>query len=164
MFDEQPDGNTHVECAAEIARLNAEIQKCIAVLPGPFYMDLPDGGDVPISEQFLRMAQDAARFRWLMDHPMYPTWKMVAAAREHQSRVKLIDELMAKRKPMISDDPPWWHEQIAKEAASSKEMMDAQNGYTKHTLTVVRAAHDYVKSRNEDTLYKLVSAVEGAGS
>lgn len=30
MFDEQPDGDPHGECAEEIARLNAELDKCVA--------------------------------------------------------------------------------------------------------------------------------------
>lgn len=47
------------------ARLRAELDMCAASLPGPYYMDPPDGGDVPVSEQLRRMAQDAARYRWL---------------------------------------------------------------------------------------------------
>ncbi len=62
-FDEEPDGDPHGECAAEIARLNAELEGCIASLPGPIYMDPPDGGDVPVSEQLRRMAADAAAGR-----------------------------------------------------------------------------------------------------
>lgn len=42
-----------------------EILACAAALPGAIYMDPPDGGDVPISEQLRRMAKDAARYRWL---------------------------------------------------------------------------------------------------
>lgn len=38
-----------------------------ALLPGPYYMDPPDGGDVTLIEQLQRMAQDAARYRWLCD-------------------------------------------------------------------------------------------------
>lgn len=66
-FDEEPDGDPHGECAAEIARLNAEIEQCVAALPGVTYMDPPDGGDVSVSEQLRRMAADAARYRWLRD-------------------------------------------------------------------------------------------------
>lgn len=39
----------------------------IALLPGPYYMDPPDGGSVTVLEQLQRMAQDAARYRWLRD-------------------------------------------------------------------------------------------------
>ena len=39
--------------------LTAELAECAAVLPGPYYMDLPDGGDVSVSEQLKRMAKDA---------------------------------------------------------------------------------------------------------
>ena len=66
-FDEEPDGDQHGECAAEIARLNAHLEQCAAVLPGPYYMDPPDGGDVSVSEQLRRMAKDAARYRWLRE-------------------------------------------------------------------------------------------------
>lgn len=49
-----------------------ELLKCASVLPGVIYMDPPDGGDVPISEQLRRMAQDAARYRWLRGGPDVP--------------------------------------------------------------------------------------------
>lgn len=39
----------------------------VALLPGVTYMDPPDGGSVTVLEQFRRMAQDAARYRWLCD-------------------------------------------------------------------------------------------------
>lgn len=37
----------------------------VALLPGPYYMDLPDGGSVSVMEQLRRMAEDAARYAWL---------------------------------------------------------------------------------------------------
>lgn len=46
-------------------RLTEELAKCAAVLPGTYYMDPPDGGDVPVSEQLRRMAKDAERYRYL---------------------------------------------------------------------------------------------------
>lgn len=46
-------------------RLTEELAKCAAVLPGTYYMDPPDGGDVPVSEQLRRMAKDAERYRLL---------------------------------------------------------------------------------------------------
>jgi hypothetical protein len=48
-----------------IGWLSAELDKCAAALPDSLYMDPPDGGDVPVSEQLRRMAQDAARYRYL---------------------------------------------------------------------------------------------------
>lgn len=39
-----------------------------ALLPGPYYMDPPDGGDVPILKQLQRMSQDAARWRAYEQH------------------------------------------------------------------------------------------------
>ena len=46
-------------------RLTEELAECAAVLPGSYYMDLPDGGDVSVSEQLKRMAKDAERYRLL---------------------------------------------------------------------------------------------------
>lgn len=46
-------------------RLTAELEKCATVLPGAYYMDPPDGGDVPVLEQLRRMAKDAERYRFL---------------------------------------------------------------------------------------------------
>ena len=37
------------------------------LLPGHAYLDLPDGGDVTVLEQLQRMAEDAARYRYLRD-------------------------------------------------------------------------------------------------
>ena len=37
-------------------------------LPGSYYMDPPDGGDVPLGEQVRRMALDARRYRWIAGH------------------------------------------------------------------------------------------------
>ena len=50
---------------AERDTLAKEVDACASTLPGPYYMDPPDGGDVSISEQLRRMARDAARYRWL---------------------------------------------------------------------------------------------------
>lgn len=50
----------------------AELDACIAALPGPYYMDPPDGGSVSVDEQVARMAKDAARYRWLCLNRMMP--------------------------------------------------------------------------------------------
>ena len=52
-------------CGGAPAALTAELAQCAALLPGAYYMDPPDGGDVPISEQLRRMAKDAERYRFL---------------------------------------------------------------------------------------------------
>jgi hypothetical protein len=45
---------------------DAVLGSCIGdLLPGAYYMDPPDGGDVPVAEQLSRMAKDAERYRWL---------------------------------------------------------------------------------------------------
>jgi hypothetical protein len=41
------------------------LKECASALPGTYYMDPPDGGDVSIPEQIRRMAKDAARYRAL---------------------------------------------------------------------------------------------------
>ncbi|MFP7983927.1 ead/Ea22-like family protein [Pseudomonas aeruginosa] len=48
-------------------RLKAELEQSASVLPGNYYMDPPDGGNVSIPEQIRRMAKDAERYRWLRD-------------------------------------------------------------------------------------------------
>jgi hypothetical protein len=48
----------------------------LALLPGVCYMDPPDGGDVPVLEQFWRMAQDAARYRWMRQFA-YQAYEMI---------------------------------------------------------------------------------------
>lgn len=39
-----------------------------ALLPGPYYMDPPDGGDVPLIEQLRRMSEDARKYRHVIAH------------------------------------------------------------------------------------------------
>ena len=43
---------------AEVERLEAELSQCASALPGTYYMDPPDGGNVSIPEQIRRMAAD----------------------------------------------------------------------------------------------------------
>jgi hypothetical protein len=63
------------------------------LLPGPYYMDPPDGGDVPLLTQLQRMAKDAARYRWLREgHPgTYNTIMIHAGAQLDQA----IDQALA---------------------------------------------------------------------
>ncbi|EPK5820824.1 hypothetical protein L4Z93_000920 [Pseudomonas aeruginosa] len=49
----------------EVERLEEELSQCASALPGTYYMDPPDGGNVSIPEQIRRMAKNAARYRWL---------------------------------------------------------------------------------------------------
>jgi len=53
------------EAAAALEAAREDADKCAASLPGPCYMDPPDGGDVPVHEQLRRMGEDAARYQWL---------------------------------------------------------------------------------------------------
>lgn len=51
----------------ELERLRTDLatleQACKEALPGVYYMDPPDGGDVSLGEQVLRMGNDAQRYR-----------------------------------------------------------------------------------------------------
>lgn len=53
---------------ADLLAARAELAAISAAIGTTVYMDPPDGGDVPLSEQIARMAKDAARYRWLHDH------------------------------------------------------------------------------------------------
>lgn len=68
LYDVDYDEDRVVRAAAQLKQerdaLAKEVDACASTLPGPYYMDPPDGGDVSISEQLRRMARDAARFDW----------------------------------------------------------------------------------------------------
>lgn len=59
-------GPAHYECAIR-ERDEARIERdaMANVLPGVYYMDPPDGGDVSLLKQLQRMSNDAARYRLL---------------------------------------------------------------------------------------------------
>lgn len=59
-----------IEAEAE----RAIVAQLCALLPGPYYMDPPDGGGVTVVEQLRRMAEDARKWR------------------EHQEHIRLADE------------------------------------------------------------------------
>ncbi|HDZ3423880.1 TPA: hypothetical protein RSV18_002126 [Pseudomonas aeruginosa] len=50
--------------------LEEDLKECASALPGTYYMDPPDGGNVSIPEQIRRMAKDAARYRWLRERDL----------------------------------------------------------------------------------------------
>ena len=52
-----------VNLQARVAELEQAISES---LPGTYYMDPPDGGNVELEEQLRRMTKDAARYRWLL--------------------------------------------------------------------------------------------------
>lgn len=47
-----------------------------AMLPGPYYMDPPDGGSVTVLEQVERMAADATRMRWMAERGAFISYSM----------------------------------------------------------------------------------------
>ncbi|WP_185838728.1 hypothetical protein [Pseudomonas aeruginosa] len=55
----------HKDTQKHCELLEQYLKECASALPGTYYMDPPDGGNVSIPEQIRRMAKDAARYRWL---------------------------------------------------------------------------------------------------
>lgn len=59
---------TPAELLAKYKEHNVTGDELIALLPGSYYMDPPDGGDVSLLVQLRRMAEDAAKYRhWLSE-------------------------------------------------------------------------------------------------
>ncbi|HBO2966664.1 TPA: hypothetical protein NH770_002084 [Pseudomonas aeruginosa] len=79
------------ELIAEVERLESEIDQCASALPGTYYMDPPDGGNVSIPEQIRRMAKDAARYRGLRDEGYLHNWASLHVCDEHL-RAQRTDE------------------------------------------------------------------------
>ncbi|HBO2943898.1 TPA: hypothetical protein L4R51_002364 [Pseudomonas aeruginosa] len=77
--------------AYEAKRLQKELDQCASALPGTYYMDPPDGGDVSIPEQIRRMAKDAARYRGLRDEGYLHNWASLHVCDEHL-RAQRTDE------------------------------------------------------------------------
>lgn len=57
-----------------------------SLLPGPHYMDPPDGGSVSVYEQLQRMALDAARYRWLRN----VAWSLPAVSQQELPAVAVF--------------------------------------------------------------------------
>lgn len=125
------------------------IEKLATLLPGPYYMDPPDGGNTPIFEQLRRMSEDAAKYRaiptpiaahagtipegWKLV-PIEPTHEMLVAASMNchlnddwqvmqENRYKAM--LTAAPRPIADSGAS---EQSAfKEWASVRNMMDTRH-------------------------------------
>lgn len=67
-----------------------------ALLPGVYYMNPPDGGNVTLLEQLQRMAKDAERYRWLRDVGD-ATWRPFSRREGYSAEMadKAIDAAMA---------------------------------------------------------------------
>ncbi|ETV10080.1 hypothetical protein [Pseudomonas aeruginosa] len=61
----------HKDTQKHCELLEQYLKECASALPGTYYMDPPDGGNVSIPEQIRRMAKDAARYRWLRNTALY---------------------------------------------------------------------------------------------
>jgi hypothetical protein len=53
----------YVRAAASAQATIVDEADLLSLLPGPYYMDPPDGGSVTVLEQLRRMADDAAKYR-----------------------------------------------------------------------------------------------------
>ncbi|UEP23149.1 hypothetical protein LL999_23175 [Burkholderia ambifaria] len=86
---------------SELEAREADRLELVALMPGPYYMDPPDGGDVSVIEQLRRMAKDAERYRELQaDHRDFDvqhwedaSWKSISGHRLDMS----IDAALAQR-------------------------------------------------------------------
>lgn len=58
------------DCIDWFNQIKTEYDECASTLPGVYYMEPPDGGDVSVPEQLRRMARDAARYRWLRERDL----------------------------------------------------------------------------------------------
>ena len=56
------------ELRQEVAWSWCELSNISTAIGTTVYMDPPDGGSPTLAEQVVRMAKDAARYRWLHDH------------------------------------------------------------------------------------------------
>ncbi|MFU5132681.1 hypothetical protein ACM7ZR_30265 [Pseudomonas aeruginosa] len=79
------DTQKHCEWLAQ------DLKECASALPGTYYMDPPDGGNVSIPEQIRRMAKDAARYRGLRDEGYLHNWASLHVCDEHL-RAQRTDE------------------------------------------------------------------------
>lgn len=74
------------------------------LLPGSYYMDPPDGGEVSLREQLRRMSEDAARYRWLRANttdqvPYRGWWQIAGEAGAVQSRLDAVIDAARQEKP-----------------------------------------------------------------
>lgn len=66
-WQDEPFGPGWIDVKRDpLVRLSEVEAQYISLLPGIYCMDPPDGGEPTLFEQMQRMAQDAARYRWLM--------------------------------------------------------------------------------------------------
>jgi hypothetical protein len=59
----------------ENERLREFERSAALTLPGVYYMDPPDGGDVSLLKQLQRSSIDAARYRWLRERAPFWAWQ-----------------------------------------------------------------------------------------
>ena len=57
------------EAAATLGPAMPTLSELIGIIPNAYYMDPPDGGDVPLLEQLRRMADDAEKYRAALAQP-----------------------------------------------------------------------------------------------
>ena len=80
---------------AERDELRTQLAAAQALLPGVYDMDPPDGGSVEMIVQLRRMADDAARYRWLRSIDSYSEWNRCGHYAEHALDA-IIDAALSK--------------------------------------------------------------------
>jgi hypothetical protein len=84
-------------------------QELLALLPGPYYMDPPDGGSPTLLEQLRRMAQDARRYRWLRsnvsDQVPFQGWWRIAGPERPERLDEAIDAELAAPSEFKQEQP-----------------------------------------------------------
>jgi len=74
-FNDWKVTHSTVRLEVEIERLREFERSAALTLPGVYYMDPPDGGDVSLLKQLQRSSIDAARYRWLRERAPFWAWQ-----------------------------------------------------------------------------------------
>lgn len=82
--------------------LAEEYDAICGCVPTVYYMDPPDGGDVPISEQVRRMSEDAARYQFLRDSR---ACSMSINFNDHHSYYEKAEQVMSDNPSYYEDVP-----------------------------------------------------------
>lgn len=89
------------------------------LLPGPYYMDPPDGGDISLHEQLRRMAEDARKWREVTQRAGVPPpiglrpEHCIGLLEEHRRPVE-IAQAMARYAAVGKAVPPEWTAELVR--------------------------------------------------
>lgn len=102
-------------------------QELSGLLPGPYYMDPPDGGSVTILEQLRRMAADAAKYRenTTPSAENRPAQDDVRDAQRYRALKTFAHHSYNQKVVSNAHSPSWRKEQLITVHAGSWEELDA---------------------------------------